>query len=149
MSLKEIAAIAGKPGLYRIVKSTRTGFIVEALGQGGKKMVIDAHQRVSILQEIAIYVHSARESVPLSEVLQTIRQQYEGALEVNVSDQAALMELLENVLPDYDRGRVYASDVKKLVNWYNLILANFPELLDTPAQEDAQTTPDAQQASAE
>ncbi len=137
MELKDIAVIAGKPGLYRIVKPARSGVLVEPLGGGRKasKMMINTSYRVSILQEVAIYTTTVEESVPLAEVLYNTHEKYEGTIEVNTKDDEALREFMESVLPEYDLERVYPSDIKKFVNWYKLLTQHAPELLVRPEEK--------------
>ncbi|GAA4849827.1 DUF5606 domain-containing protein [Algivirga pacifica] len=135
MKLRDVAAIAGKPGLYKILKPTRTGVIVEEIG-GTKKMVVNANQRISVLQEISIYVvGEAEESIPLEDAFKMIHEKCEGKADVNVADEASLREFMEDALPNYDQARVYNSDIKKLVNWYNLLAANYPEVFEDDEEE--------------
>ena len=119
MGLEKIIAISGKPGLYELVSQTRGGFVVTSLIDG-KKQSISMRNNVSVLNEISIYTYS--EEVPLSTVFQTIKDKENGAQ--TISHKASKKELenfLREVLPEYDEDRVYVSDVKKIVQWYNLL----------------------------
>lgn len=120
MTLKEIAAVAGKPGLYKVIKPTHSGMIVELIGEKPKKMVVNATHRVSILNEISIYTTDAEESVELGKVFQNIREKYGDSCAPGKSADE-LSGFLGEVLPNYDRDKVYQSDIKKLVSWYNLL----------------------------
>lgn len=143
MKLREIVAIAGKPGLYRVFKPTRTGMIVETLDAKRTKLIVSASERISVLQEIGIYTTNAQESEPLPEVFQRIKAKY--GFEIKVGDQPAeLFGFLEEVLPEYDRSRVYPSDVRKLAAWYKLIVQFAPEALEPQPIEEETTAEQAE-----
>jgi hypothetical protein len=146
MTFKDIAAISGRPGLFRVLKPTRNGMIVETIDEKKQKMVVDAKQRVSILKEISVFTTGADEAVLLEEVFFSIHKQYGQPVEINVKDNAALAEFLEGVLPNYDREKVYPSDMKKMVIWYNMLVARFPELFIKPVEEAKEETPAAEGA---
>ena len=130
MELKEIASIAGKGGLFRIVKPTRTGVIVESLDGKGGRMVATANHRISVLKEISIYTTDAEGSTPLENVLHTIHQEFGDDPGVdNSSSPEELKAFLQHILPNFDRDRVYVSDIKKLVSWYRILLEYAPETL--------------------
>ena len=119
MNLKEILSISGKPGLFKLTGQTRNGVIVESL-LDGKRFPVAASQNVSALDDIAIYTYS--EEVPLAEIFRTIFTKTEGG--ECISHKADVKELLayfEEVLPEFDKERVYTSDIKKVFNWYNLL----------------------------
>lgn len=123
MSLEKILAISGKPGLFQIVTQTRTGAVVESLTDK-KRITVGAHSNISILSEIAIY--TLTEEVPLREVLKKI-QEKEGGKPTSISHKDSkdvLEEFFFEVLPEYDEDRVYPSDIKKIVQWYNLLQKN-------------------------
>ena len=120
MSLDKILSIGGKPGLYKLLTRTRSGFVAESL-LDGKKITVGLSSNVSVLSEIAIY--TLEEEVPLREVFQKIQEKEEGK-KTSVShkdEKIKLEEYLFEVLPDYDEDRVYASDIKKIIQWYNLL----------------------------
>ncbi len=120
MGLEKVLAISGKPGLYKLVTQTRGGFVAESL-MDGKRLSISLQNNVSVLSEIAIY--TLTEEVPLYKVLGKIKDKENGAVcSVKPKDSKdRLEEYLFDVLPDYDEDRVYASDIKKIVQWYNLL----------------------------
>ena len=123
MGLDKILSIAGKPGLYKLVAQTRGGFVAESL-LDNRKISVGIQQNVSVLSEIAIY--TLTEEVPLREVLKKIKDKENGA-ETTVSHKDSkdkLEEYFFEVLPDYDEDRVYASDIKKVVQWYNMLQKN-------------------------
>lgn len=120
MSLNKILSIAGKPGLFKLLTQTRSGFVAESL-LDGKKVTVNFKNNVSVLSEIAIY--TLEEEVPLREVFEKIKQKEEGG-KTSVShkdDKIKLEEYLFEVLPNYDEDRVYPSDIKKIIQWYNLL----------------------------
>jgi hypothetical protein len=122
MSLEKILSISGKPGLYELKNRTRTGLLAQSLVDG-KRITVNARQNVSLLSEIAIY--TLTEEVPLKDIFTKISEK-EGGKET-ISHKASKDELEEfffGVLPDYDEERVYPSDIKKIVQWYNLLTKN-------------------------
>ena len=120
MSLDKILSISGKPGLYKIVAQTRAGFVAESLIDK-KKVSVTMQSNVSVLSEIAIY--TLTEELPLKEVFKKIKEKENGQpTSISHKDsKEVLEEYFFNVLPDYDEDRVYASDIKKVVQWYNLL----------------------------
>lgn len=130
MDLKEIAAVAGKPGLYRVVKPTRNGVILEAVDNVKKKHVAGPNARVSILKEISIYTTDADGTVLLEEVFNIINELYPEGVELgSKSDESELNDFIAEIVPNYDEDRVYASDIKKLVSWYNILLEHYPDIV--------------------
>ena len=129
MTFNEIASIAGKGGLFHILKPTRSGVIVETLDDQPKKLVIGANQRVSILKEVSIYTTGTEDSAPLEDIMRKIHAEFDGDPGVDTSDGEELKAFLKHVVPDYDTERVYVSDMKKLVNWYKILVAYAPEVL--------------------
>jgi hypothetical protein len=123
MGLEKILAISGKPGLFKLLTQTRTGFVVESLIDS-KKLTLGLRSNISLLSEIAIY--TLTEEVPLREIFKKIQEKENGEkTSVNHKDNKdKLEEYFFEVLPDYDEDRVYASDIKKVLNWYNLLHKN-------------------------
>lgn len=122
MSLEKILAISGKPGLYKLINQTRAGFLAESLIDN-KKLNISARYNVSLLSEIAIY--TLTEEVPLREIFQKISEKEDG--KETISHKVPPIELEEfffEILPDYDEDRVYPGDIKKVIQWYNLLVKN-------------------------
>lgn len=120
MGLEKVLSISGKPGLYKLVTQTRGGFVAESLIDG-KRISISLQNNVSVLSEIAIY--TLTEEVPLYKVLGKIRDKENSKIcSVKPKDSKdKLEEYFFDVLPEYDEDRVYASDIKKVIQWYNLL----------------------------
>ena len=119
MELEKVLAITGKPGLYALKLQTRSGFVAESL-LDGKKITVGMRSNVSLLSEISMYTHS--EEKPLAEVMRNIaKKENNGPALSHKEDNAKLMAYFKEVLPDYDEDRVYPSDIKKVLNWYNLL----------------------------
>ena len=120
MNVEKILAISGKPGLYELKMQTRTGFVAESL-LDGKRITVGMRSNVSLLSEISMYTYS--EEKPLVDIMRAIAvKENEGATPVTAKDDAAqLTAYFEQIVPDYDKERVYASDIKKLINWYNIL----------------------------
>ena len=139
MDLKDVASVAGKGGLFKVVKPTRSGVILEALDGSNKKLVANANSRVSILKEISIYTTTAEGTVLLEDVFKIIHQKHKTELPVSTKNSnAELLSFLKEIVPEYDEEKVYASDAKKVVNWYNLLLNNYPEQFDFKEEEPAE-----------
>lgn len=125
--LKELAAISGQSGLYRLVRPARHGVLVETLDAKATRSLAPASNKVSLLSEIGIYTQDSDETVPLTEVFENIYQKYGASLPfTGKSSEAELTGFLGDVLPDYDRQRVYLSDIKKLATWYGIVSQNRP-----------------------
>ncbi|MEY2630326.1 MAG: hypothetical protein RLZZ469_1223 [Bacteroidota bacterium] len=121
MNVEKILAIAGKPGLYELKLQTRSGFLAESL-LDGKKITVGMRSNVSLLSEISMYTYS--EEKPLAEIMRAIAvKENEGPALSHKEDNAALIAYFKEILPDYDEDRVYASDIKKVLNWYNILQA--------------------------
>ena len=134
MSLEKILSISGKPGLYQLKTQTRTGLLAESL-LDQKRITVSTRHNVSLLSEIAIY--TLTEEVPLRDVFTKIKEKENGGETIShKSSKDQLEEFFFEVLPDYDEDRVYASDIKKIVQWYNLL--NKSGITDfTPVEGDA------------
>jgi len=122
MELTGIISMAGKPGLYKVVARSKGGLIVESL-LDGKKVSAHATSRISALEDISMYTYG--EEVPLKDVFTNLFKLTEGKEAINPkqSSDDELKAFFEQVLPEYDRDRVYPSDVKKLFTWFNLLLS--------------------------
>ncbi|MFS4416790.1 DUF5606 domain-containing protein [Maribacter sp. 2307ULW6-5] len=121
MALDKILSISGKPGLYKLITQTRSGFVAESF-LDGKKISVGLRNNVSVLSEIAIY--TLEEEVPLRQVFLNIQVKEKGQ-KTPVShkdDKLKLEEYFFEVLPNYDEDRVYPSDIKKVIQWYNLLV---------------------------
>lgn len=141
MELKDVASIAGKKGLFVVVKPTRNGVIVETLDEKKKKIAFGVSARASILQEVSIYTTDADGSVPLGDVFKAIYEKYGKDLALDSkSSEEDLRNLLEEVLPNYDREKVYFSDLKKLVLWYHILIEFAKDVLESLLKEEESTT---------
>ncbi len=136
MNLEKILSIAGKPGLYALKVQTRTGFLVESL-LDGKKMTVSLKVNVSLLSEISIYTYEGEK--PLSEVMRTIAVKEDcGPAISHKEDNAKLIAYFIEILPQYDSERVYPSDIKKVLNWYNLLQSKGLVSKEEPKIENAE-----------
>ncbi|WP_374548515.1 DUF5606 domain-containing protein [Flavobacterium sp.] len=137
MKLDKILAIAGKPGLFELKLQTRSGFVAESL-LDGKKITVGMRSNVSLLSEISMYTYT--EEKPLVEIMRAIAvKENEGAAISHKEDNAKLVDYFKEILPDYDEDRVYASDIKKLLNWYNILQAKGMVSKDKPKVENAES----------
>ena len=120
--LKKILSISGKPGLYELVSYVKNMIIVQNLSDK-KRVPAYTRDKIVSLGDIAIYTYG--EEVPLAKVFTTIYEKNEGkAVDAKqYTTPEALHAFLEGVLPDYDKERVYNNDIKKIISWYNLLLA--------------------------
>ncbi|MCK5442427.1 MAG: DUF5606 domain-containing protein [Maribacter sp.] len=120
MSLEKILSIGGKPGLFQLLTQTRSGFVAESL-LDKKRITVNAKSNVSVLSEIAIY--TLEEEIPLGVVFEKIQLKEKGGKTSvgHKDDKLKLEEYFFEILPDYDEDRVYASDIKKVIQWYNIL----------------------------
>jgi len=119
MSLEKIVAVTGKPGLFKIISQSKGGLIVESLIDK-RRLPINAMHNVSVLNDIAIYTYE--EEVPLRNVLKTIAEKHKNKEAISHKESNTnLTSFFSEVLPDYDEERVYTSNIKKVVQWYNLL----------------------------
>lgn len=120
INIKDVVSLTGVSGLFQIIKSDDRAIIVESIDERKKRQMIRGNMMVSKLLDISIYTQE--ESEPLLTILNNIQEKYGKELPVSKkSSKDELMDFLEEVLPDYDKDRVYASNVKKLVGWYEII----------------------------
>lgn len=126
MELKDILAISGQPGLFKYIAQSRGGVIVESL-LDGKRMNVSASARVSALSEISMFTEN--DDIPLAEVFTKMYALTGGKQALSAKEAPAkLQAFFAEVLPEYDRERVHASDIKKAVAWFNLLVeAGFTE----------------------
>ena len=131
--LKEIMAISGQPGLFKFIAQARNGIIVESLDTG-KRMHAFSSVKISALEEISVYTEE--KEVSLAEVLKLIYDEEGGGEAIShKSENEELKEYFSRVLPAYDREKVYVSDIRKILNWYNILrnhkLLKFDEKKET------------------
>jgi len=140
MTLAEIATISGKGGLFKVVAPTKSGVILESLDEAKTKVVASASNRLSILQEISIYTTTKDGTVSLEDVLKKIHAEFGDDPGIDAeADGNELRAFLKSVLPEYDENRVYVSDIKKLVKWYQILLKAAPEILTGTEKADEAT----------
>ena len=119
MKLKDILAISGKPGLHQFISQGRNGIIVEGFSTK-KRMAVNAATKVSSLEDIAVYTET--EEVPLRDIFKKINEIEEGKQTISQkSSNDELKAKFEEIVPEYDKERVYVSDIKKILSWYNII----------------------------
>lgn len=122
MGLEKILSISGKPGLYELTAQTRGGFVAKSIVDE-KKIAVNVRHNVSLLSEIAIYTYT--EEVPLGEIFKKISEKENGGEAINSkASKKELENYFSEILPDYDVDRVYQSDIKKIIQWYNLLVKN-------------------------
>ena len=138
MELSKIIAVTGKPGLYQILSQTKTGVIVQSIVDG-KRFPITATHNVSLLDNIAIYTYE--EEVPLGQVLKNMSEVTESKEAMSHKESGSKLEsFFAEVLPGYDEERVYVSNIKKVVQWYNILVkAGFDFSKIDVATEEAET----------
>ncbi len=137
MTIADLATVSGKGGLFKVLAPTKSGVILESLDDARTKMVATTNHRLSLLNEISIYTTTREGNTPLEDVLKKIQQDFgdDPGVDPN-SDSDELKAFMKSVLPEYDEGRVYTSDIKKLVRWYALIRKHAPEVLEeAPAEK--------------
>lgn len=123
--LETILAIAGKPGLYRLVSRGNRSLIVETIDKAKRRMPAFGTDRIISLADIAMYTDS--EEVPLRQVLKNMLEKEGGkkaSIDVKKASKEELAEYVGEVLPNFDRDRVFPSDMKKLVQWYDILVEN-------------------------
>lgn len=116
MNLDEILSVSGKPGLYKLITQTRNGLLAESLDDQ-KRIAVSASQQVSSLKDIAIFTYS--EEVPLAEVFASMMSyEEENGLPDPKAEKQVLIDFFAAILPEFDRERVYPSNIKKVLSWY-------------------------------
>lgn len=149
MELKEIMAITGKPGLFKMVAQAKNGIIVESIVDQ-KRIQAFTHDKISTLEEISIYTEAG--DIPLRKVLKSMHEKLNGqAAPENKTDNNKVKQFFGEILPDYDKERVYVSHMQKIINWYNLLLIyNLIDLVnEEPAESEADTSVDSAESKTE
>ena len=137
--LETVLAISGKPGLYKLVSRGNNSLIVETLDAQKKRMPIFGADKVISLADIAMYTDE--EEVPLRRVFKKILEKEGGkktSLDYQKASKDELAAFMAEALPNYDRDRVYPADMKKLAQWYNILVENGVTDFDDPAQKSAE-----------
>ena len=137
-----ILAISGKPGLYRLVSQGRGMLIVETVGPEKKRLPAGARDRVTSLNDVSMYTNE--DDKPLMEIFQAIADKENAqptAISHKTATKAELAEFMAAVLPDYDRDRVHDSDIKKLIQWYNILISGgYTQFVDPKTEEASEET---------
>lgn len=138
--IKGILSIAGRPGLYKLIQSGRGSLIVEQLGSG-KRLPVQQRDRVISLADVSMYTEG--DDVPLGKVLASLSDVAEGKeVDVKSVEEEGLREFFAKVLPDFDRERVHLSDIRKLLSWYNMLIAagvtDFADSEEAEAEAEAE-----------
>lgn len=119
MNLTGIISISGKPGLYRVIAQSKNSIIVESL-DNNKRVPAYATDRISAIEDISIYTYE--DDIPLKDVFASIYSKENGQNTIShKEDVKKLEDYLAGILPDYDRERVYPSDIRKIFQWYNML----------------------------
>lgn len=137
MDLRTVLSVSGKPGLFKLIAHQKNGVVVESL-LDGKRTAISANANVSSLGDIAIYTYE--EEVPLRDVFKAMAEVTEGKEALShKSSKDQLEDFFGEVLPKFDQERVYASDIKKVVQWFNILVKNnLLSILEEEASEEAE-----------
>ena len=123
--LRTILSVSGKPGLYKLISQGKNMLILEALDATKKRFPVYGHDKVISLGDIAMYTDD--EEVALGEVLESVKNKENGAvasIDYKKASAGELQAFMAEVLPTYDRDRVHNSDIKKLIQWYNILVSN-------------------------
>ena len=145
--LQTILAISGKPGLYKLVSRGNNSLIVEALDNTHRRMPAFGTDRITSLADIAMFTET--EDVPLSKVLNNLKTLEEGkvaSIDYKKASGDELREYFGKVLPDFDRERVHNSDIKKLIQWYNILVNAGITEFEQEEEAEAEKTEEAEEA---
>ena len=133
-----ILSISGRPGLFRLVSSGRGNLIVETIDDAKKRLPAGARDRVTSLNDVSMYTDD--DDAPLMDVFQNIANAHDGkAVDINVKTASSkeLADFMATALPNYDRDRVHQSDIKKLIQWYNILVNNgYTDFVESEAEEE-------------
>lgn len=133
--LKGILSISGQPGLYKLVAEAKNNLVVESL-DNNKRMPVYSTSKVSALEDIAIF--TTKEDLPLKDVFKAISEKENGGAAISAkSSDKDLKTYFQEVVPDFDKERVYVSDIKKVLSWYNILQEK--NLLDFTEKESNET----------
>lgn len=134
-----ILAISGKPGLYRLIARGNGNLIVESIDEQKRRITAGSRDRVTSLRDVSMYTMD--DDKPLMEVFESIKEKYNGQpvdIHTSKADKAQLYAFLDEVLPDNDADRIYPGDIKKLIQWYNILVqAGYTDFLETNEEEEA------------
>jgi hypothetical protein len=146
MDLTKIVSISGKTGLFKVVSQGKNAVIVESLADQ-KRFPAFGHEKMSSLEEISVF--TTGDDRPLKDIFKAFHEKLEGKETPDPkSDNNALLKFFSEMMPDFDKERVYVSDIRKMMNWYNLLLAH--NLLDfTEEPEEKAETAEAKETEAD
>lgn len=134
-----ILAISGKPGLYRLVARGNGNLIVESIDEQKRRITAGSRDRVTSLRDVSMYTMD--DDKPLMEVFESIKEKYNAQpvdIQTSKADKAQLFAFLDEVLPENDADRIYPGDIKKLIQWYNILVqAGYTDFLEADEQEEA------------
>ena len=133
MNLKDIVSISGKPGLYKVINQANRGYIVEQINGDGKKIMTKPTDRIAGLHDITLYTDSG--DALLRDVFKEMDKNADK-IPTDLKNGEALKEFFATVLPNYDRERVYTSDMKKVIKWHEEV-KELPEYAEPDPEEDA------------
>lgn len=137
-----ILAVSGKPGLHKLISQGRGMIIVESIDEAKKRMPAGARDRVTSLKDVTMYTET--EDKPLMEIFQAIFKKENGApvaLNFKEASKKELADFMASVVPDYDRDRVHDSDIRKLIQWYNILVrGGYTQFVDEEDNEEATET---------
>lgn len=143
--LRKVLAIAGKPGLYKLVSRGNNSLIIETLDDKHKRMPAFGADKIIALADIAMYTDE--EEVPLAKVMQNIQDELGKDVLIDINPKKAsnqeLADFMAKALPNYDRDHVYPGDMKKLIQWYNLLVQNGINDFSLEEAEESETTEEA------
>lgn len=129
MQFREIISVPGMGGLFKVVANNRSGFIVESLADS-KRTIINSSQKIMTLNDVAVYTESGE--VPLKEIFKKIQSSVGNKLDVDVKGEPKkLRDYFKQLVPDFEEDRVYTSDIKKMLTWFELLAPN----IDFSAEE--------------
>ena len=148
--LTKILSVAGRPGLYKLISTNKNMNVVESLSDG-KRIPVYMHEKIVALSDVSIYTNDG--DTPLVNVLKNIKDKEEGK-QVEMKAKASgkdYFNYLEEVLPDYNKESVYASDAKKIISWYNILIENNIEfeILDNTEEQESEEQESEDQVSEE
>lgn len=131
-----ILSVAGKPGLFRLITRGRAMLIIESIDDAKKRIPVGTRDRVTSLNDVSMYSDAGDK--PLMEILQTIADQHESkpvSLDFKKASSAELADFMAAAVPDYDRDRVHDSDIRKLIQWYNILVrGGYTQFVETQGE---------------
>ncbi len=135
VELEKILSVSGKPGIYKLITGGKSTIVVESLVDG-KRMPVQPTHKVSTLSDISMFTHE--EDVPLREILLKAKAAFDGGpAPDHKSESKILRDAMLRILPNYDAERVYDSDIRKLIQWYNILQAKDMLEFAEPVKEES------------